>query len=259
MPSPLRVVSLCPSLTELVFRLGAESCLVGITRYCIHPAKGVADIEKVGGTKDPDLERIRELAPDLILLNREENRREDAEALAQAGLACHSSDPHTVPETVATLRDLGKILECAGPAEELALSIEQTEVEARRIAAARDSVSFAYLIWRKPWMTANHDTYIHDLLTRTGGKNVFASFAERYPSITEKDLAEAAPNLVLLSSEPFPFTEAHADELARSTGLDRDRFRLVDGELLSWHGSRTLEGIGYAAKIFSGEARDSRR
>jgi iron complex transport system substrate-binding protein len=259
MPKPQRVISLCPSLTELVFRLGAESCLVGITRYCIHPAEGVAEIEKVGGTKDPDLDRIRELEPDLVLLNREENRREDAEALAGAGLACHSSDPHTIPETVATLRDLGLTLDCAEPAEDLALAIERAEVEAKRMAAGRDSVSFAYLIWRKPWMTANDDTYIHDLLTRTGGRNVFAKLAQRYPRITEEDLAEAAPSLVLLSSEPFPFTEAHADELARSTGLDRDRFRLVDGEMLSWHGSRTLEGIGYAAKIFAGEARDPRR
>ncbi len=254
MKPPGRVVCLCPSLTELVFRLGAEERLVGITRYCIHPADGVAKIEKVGGTKDPDLDRISELKPDLVLLNREENRLEDAEILDEAGLNCHSSDPHTVAQAVATIRDLGEILGRQSSADELALSIEAADAKATRAAGKNESLSFAYLIWRKPWMTANASTYIHDLLTRTGGRNVFANLEERYPCVTEEALAEADPGLVMLSSEPFPFTEEHADELAGSTGLHRDRFRLVDGELLSWHGSRTLEGVSYAAEIFADKA-----
>ena len=249
MNAPKRIVCLCPSLTELVFRLGAEQLLVGITRYCIHPAEGVAEIEKVGGTKDPDLDRIRELEPDLVLLNREENRLEDAEILAEAGLTCHSSDPRTVAQAVATVRDLGEIVGRSSAAESLARSIEEADEKVVGTASQRDPVSFAYLIWRKPWMTANASTYIHDLLTRTGGKNVFASFTERYPIVTEEALARANPDLILLSSEPFPFTQEHADELARSTGLDRDRFQLVDGELLSWHGSRTLEGLSYAGSL----------
>ncbi len=254
MRAPERIICLCPSLTELLFRLGASDRLIGITRYCMHPAAGVAKIEKLGGTKNPDLARIRELEPDLVLLNREENRREDAEELVGAGLRCHSSDPRSVAEAVATLRELGTILDREGPAEELASGIEEAESRAARSMRDRGSVTFAYLIWRKPWMTANSDTYIHDLLMRGGGINVFGSLADRYPTFSEVDLAEADPRLVLLSSEPYSFTERHADELARSTGLPRDRFRLVDGELLSWHGSRTLEGIEYVVRVFTDES-----
>ncbi|MEO7964883.1 MAG: helical backbone metal receptor, partial [Gemmatimonadaceae bacterium] len=116
-------------------------------------------------------------------------------------------------------------------------------------AAAHAPVSFAYLIWRAPWMTVNGDTFVDGLLSLAGGRNVFTQSADRYPSVTVEQLRNADPALVLLSSEPFPFTELHADELAELTQLPRQRFQLVDGELLSWHGSRTPRGIDYAESV----------
>lgn len=247
----VRIVSLCPSLTELVFDLGLGANLVGVTEYCVHPADGVRDLEKVGGTKTPDVARIAALAPDLVLLNEEENRREDARALAEAGLRCHVSFPRDTPETAAMVRDIGAALGAAAAAERIARDIEQRTARVRAEARGAREVLWAYLIWRKPWMSVNADTFAHALLAQAGGRNVFAERAERYPVIAPEELAAARPELVLLCSEPFPFEDKHARELAEATGLPRERFVLADGEYLSWHGSRTPAGIDYAAGLIA--------
>jgi ABC-type Fe3+-hydroxamate transport system substrate-binding protein len=245
----MKLVSLCPSLTELVFALERGDDLVGITRFCVHPADGVQGIEQVGGTKDPDVERIVALAPDLVLMNREENRVEDAERLRAAGLRVHDSMPRTLPETAAMVRSIGEALGRGAEGEAIARDIEERAERVRRRAARAPRVRFAYLIWRKPWMSVNADTFAHALLELAGGANVFGDRPVRYPEVTADALAEADPELVLLSTEPFPFEERHADELARLTGLARERFALADGEYLSWHGSRTPDGIDYAAGL----------
>ena len=245
----MRVVSLCPSLTELVFDLGLGASLVGITEYCVHPADGVRAVEKVGGTKTPDVARIAALEPDLVLLNEEENRREDAEALAAAGVPCHVSFPRDALETAAMVRDIGAALGRQADAERIARDIEQRTARVRADARGAREVSWAYLIWRKPWMSVNADTFAHALLAQAGGRNVFAERAERYPTVTVEELAAADPDLVLLCSEPFPFEEKHARELSEATGLPLERFVLADGEYLSWHGSRTPAGVDYAASL----------
>ena len=245
----MRIVSLCPSLTELVFDLGHGDDLVGRTKFCVHPADRVGAIEKVGGTKNPKLQRIIELAPDLVLLNEEENRREDAEALRAAGLECHVSFPHTALETAAMVRSIAEAIDAKAEGERIAREIETRHARVARSATGREPVSYAYMIWREPWMTVNADTFVSALLGDAGGRNAFASASDRYPSITLSDLATASPDVVLLSTEPFPFQPKHADELARLTGLDRDRFEIVDGEMLSWHGSRTPAGIDYAEQV----------
>jgi len=247
----MKLVSLCPSLTELVFALERGEDLVGVTRFCVHPAEGVEDIEMVGGTKDPDVERIVALAPDLVLMNREENRVEDAEALRAAGLCVHDSMPRTLAETAAMVRSIGAALGRGGQGEAIARDIEERAERVRRLAAGAPRVRFAYLIWRKPWMSVNADTFAHALLELGGGANVFGERRVRYPEVTAEALAEADPELVLLASEPFPFAEKHADELARLSGLARSRFALADGEFLSWHGSRTPQGIDYAAGLIA--------
>lgn len=249
------IVSLCPSLTELVFDLGRGDDLVGITEYCIHPAEGVAPIEKVGGTKTPDVGRIVALAPEIVLLNEEENRREDAEVLIAAGLACHTSFPKDCAGTAEMVRSIGEALARPEEAERIATDIEARTRRVREAALGRPIVSWAYLIWRKPWMSVNADTFAHALLAQAGGRNVFAARGERYPIVTPEELAAAAPELVLLGSEPFPFEERHARELAEATGLPLERFVLADGEYLSWHGSRTPVGIDYAAGLIAA-ARD---
>ncbi len=245
----MKLVSLCPSLTELVFALERGDELVGITRFCVHPAEGVRGIEQIGGTKDPDVGRIAALAPDLVLMNREENRVEDAEALRAAGLRVHDSMPRTLAETAAMVRSIGAVLARSTQGEAIARDIEQRAARAQKRAERRPRVRFAYLIWRKPWMSINADTFAHALLELAGGANVFGDRPVRYPEVTAEALAEADPALVLLSTEPFPFEDKHADELARLTGLARERFALADGEYLSWHGARTPAGIDYAAGL----------
>ena len=251
----MKIVSLCPSLTELVFALERGPELVGVTEYCVHPAELVRGIEKLGGTKNPAVARIVALAPDVVLMNREENRVEDAEALRAVGVRVHDSMPRTVTETAEMVRSIAAELGRVRAGETIARDIEQRAARARARAAGKPPVRFTYLIWRKPWMSVNGDTFASDLLALAGGENVFGSRPVRYPEVTPEQLAEAEPALVLLSTEPFPFEQKHADELARLTGLARERFALADGEYLSWHGSRTPDGIDYAAGLIESARR----
>lgn len=147
------------------------------------------------------------------------------------------------------VRSIGAALERPAEAEAIARDIEARAARVRRAAAGRPQVRWAYLIWRAPWMSVNADTFAHALLALAGGANVFAARSERYPTITLDELAGAAPDLVLLGTEPFPFTDEHRAELSEATGLPAERIRVADGEYLSWHGSRTPAGIDYAARL----------
>ncbi len=247
--SGMRLVSLCPSLTELLHDLGAADEVVGRTKFCVHPAPWVEGIEKVGGTKNPKLERIIALAPDLVFMNEEENRSEDARALREAGVAVHSSMPRTAGDTAEMVRSIAGAIGRRGAGERIAGEIERRTERVRNAAALQPPVSFAYLIWRDPWMTVGNDTFVSAMLALAGGRNVFEGSGDRYPVITSEQLRAAAPDVVFLSSEPFPFTSRHAAELAQLTGFEDARFVLVDGELLSWHGSRTPAGIDYAESL----------
>jgi ABC-type Fe3+-hydroxamate transport system substrate-binding protein len=247
----MRIVSLCPSLTELVFDLGRGADLVGITDWCVHPADRVGGLEKVGGTKNPRIARVRELAPDLVLMNEEENRAEDARALRQAGLACHVSFPRDIPGTAAMVRSIAAALERPREGESIAREIESRAARVRAAAEGLPRLPFAYVIWRRPWMTCSADTFASKLLENAGGRNVFAELAPRYPAFEPAELGRRAPELVLLCTEPYPFELEHARELAAASGLAPERFTVADGEYLSWHGSRTPAGIDYAARLVS--------
>lgn len=245
----VRIVSLCPSLTELVFDLDRGSDLVGITEYCVHPADGVTEIEKVGGTKTPAVGRIIELAPDLVLLNNEENRLRDARALEAAGIPCFSSLPRNPTETAAMVRSIGNAIDRQSLSEEIAVEIEKRSSRIEKESIGRPRIRFAYLVWRRPWITVNDDTFAHSLLSLPGGVNVFGERSDRYPRLTDEDLHKAAPFVLFLGSEPFPFTDTHVDQLAAITGMERSHIFLVDGEYLSWYGSRTPDGIDYAQAV----------
>jgi ABC-type Fe3+-hydroxamate transport system substrate-binding protein len=240
----VKLVSLCPSLTELVFDLGAGDGLVGRTKFCVHPADRVEAIEKVGGTKNPKIDRIIELSPDLVLMNDEENRKEDADALQGARLRVHSSMPRTASDTAAMVRSIGTALGRSREAEAIAADIERRADRVRREASRHPSIRYACLIWRDPLMSVSNDTFISGLLSLPGGQNVFGDSVDRYPTVTAEQLHDADPLIVL--------QEKHIDELAAQTRLPRERFRLADGELLSWHGSRTPRGIDYAESILRG-------
>jgi ABC-type Fe3+-hydroxamate transport system substrate-binding protein len=250
----VRIVSLCPSLTELVFDLGSGDQLVGRTRYCVHPEGLVDAVEDVGGTKDPELARIIELAPDIVLFNEEENRREDHDDLVEAGVRCLNTFPKDALDTAEMVREIGGAIGRDGPAEEIASDIER-RVEAVRHEAGGVRVRWAYLIWRKPWMSVNADTFASALLDQAGGVNVFGERDTRYPTVELGDLSKTGVDLVLLCTEPFAFTDEHIDEVVAATGLDRERVRIADGEYLSWHGSRTPDGVDYAAGLIR-EARE---
>ena len=249
---PGRVVSLCPSITETVAALGAWDCLVGRTRFCVHPADRVGSVADVGGTKAPKLDKILAIEPDLVLFNEEENRKEDAEALKASGIRVASFFPSDVPTTAAYIRRLGALL--GKPAEGAALAEELLEL--RRAIAQELAVESAdetrpscvYLIWRNPWMAAGSGTFISSLIEAGGLLNAVDS-EEPYPALSASDIFALDPSVVLLSSEPFPFAEKHRRELASATGLPASRFVLVDGELLSWHGVRTLAGLRYARSL----------
>jgi ABC-type Fe3+-hydroxamate transport system substrate-binding protein len=156
--------------------------------------------------------------------------------------------PRTIDETAAMVRSIAAALGDETSGESIAREILARGADVANMARTHDSVHYAYLIWREPWMTINDDTFVHALLSNAGGVNVFGTMSERYPTITLEQLRDAKPDVVLLSTEPFPFAERHVDEIARSTGIPRERIRVVDGELLSWHGSRTPRGIVYAGE-----------
>jgi ABC-type Fe3+-hydroxamate transport system substrate-binding protein len=249
----MRIISLCPSLTELVFELGCGRDLLACTKFCVRPARGVKRALKIGGTKDPQIDAIVALSPDIVLMNEEENRREDHQALIGKGVACHSTMPRTIAETADMVRSIAGVLGRPERGEEIAIDIEQ---RAKRVAAAvegRDPVSFAYMIWNKPWMSVNGDTFAHALLVNAGGVNIFGDHAERYPEVSLDELRKANPDIVLLCTEPFPFKASDALDLSSEIGIPMERIWIADGELLSWHGSRTPDGVDYALSLIAGE------
>ncbi|MEM1026082.1 MAG: helical backbone metal receptor [Myxococcota bacterium] len=233
----MRVVSLCPSTTETLLGLGVEP--VGRTRFCIHPADRIASVPSLGGTKDPKLERIAALEPDLIFMNAEENRAEDHAWLAER-FEIDVSMPRSPVEVPALLRRWGKRLDRVEPAEKAARAIE-ARVDALSVRGSTHP--FLYFIWRRPWMVAGRETYVDALLRLGGGRNVEtrSGYVEIEPSDDEL--------MVLLSDEPFPFKAQHQREVqALMPSAD---VRLVGGDDLCWHGIRTIRGLDQVAALFS--------
>lgn len=243
---PRRIVSLVPSTTETLCALGLGQALVGVTVYCREPRPVVAGKTRVGGEKDPDLDRIRALAPDLVVANIEENRREDVAALRAAGIPVWVTYPRTVLDGIAMVRELGQVTGTEARAAEIAGELERLYREAAEAAAARPPVAVFYPIWREPWMTINRDTYVHDLLQVCGGRNVFADHPERYPRITLDEVAARRPEVILLPDEPFRFRRAHLRDFApyrEVPAVAAGRIRLVDGKPFSWHGPRIADAL----------------
>jgi len=240
-----RLVSLVPSTTELLCALGLADALVGVTVYCVEPRDVVRTKTRVGGEKDPDLAAIRTLAPDLVVANIEENRREDVEALRAAGIEVFLTYPRSVAESLAMIRELGDVTGAAAAARALLAELEPLHAAVRRRLAGRRATPCFYPIWREPWMTIGHDTYIHDLLATCGGANVFADRA-RYPTVSLDEVAARAPEVVLLPDEPFRFRRTHLRDFDAYTTMPavRDgRVLLVDGKRFSWHGPRLAEAL----------------
>ena len=244
---PRRIVSLCPSVTETLFALGAWDRVVGRTRYCVHPRGLVQAVPHCDGTKNPDLERLFALSPDLVIAVKEENRQEDVAALVAAGLPLLLLDPSSVEEAADAARELGDAIDHPIEGELLARRIKRGLDSAHAAAAGQRRPRVAYLVWWEPAMLAGDDTFIGSLLTAVGLDN--AAPRGRYPQLCLSDLAELGLDAVLLPSEPYPFKERHREEVAAALALPPAQVLLVDGELLSWHGSRTVQGLEYAAAL----------
>ncbi|GAB3940257.1 helical backbone metal receptor [Spirosoma harenae] len=235
--NPQRIISLVPSQTELLFDLGLDETLVGITKFCIHPVDKVTNKTIVGGTKTLNITKIESLQPDLIIANKEENSREQIEAL-QRQYSVHITDVATLPEAVSMIQEVGALVGKAQEAEAIAQQIANSLYPIPFVPAQR----VAYFIWRNPYMVVANDTFIHAMLEIAGFKNVFES-KNRYPEITANELKSAQPDLIFLSSEPYPFSEKHIAELQEI--CPSARVMLVDGEMFSWYGSRLLRSSDY--------------
>ncbi|MBK9090578.1 MAG: ABC transporter substrate-binding protein [Holophagales bacterium] len=240
----MRIVSLCPSITESLVALGLAGSLVGVTRYCVHPREALEGVPRVGGTKNPDFEAIASLAPDLVFCNAEENRDADVAELS-ARHRVDVSHPTRVADVPPLLRRLGELAGTRDAAEGWARAVEE------KLASARPGrpVRFAYLIWKGPWMAAAAGTYISDLLETFGGVNVFPAGRGPWPGTGDEELAALGPELLVLPDEPFPFGDA--DRAYWERLLPSTRVALVPGEDFCWHGVRTLRGLDAAGALLA--------
>jgi ABC-type Fe3+-hydroxamate transport system substrate-binding protein len=246
---PKRIISLVPSQTELLADLGLEREVIGITKFCVHPASWFQTKQRVGGTKTLNLAMIEALKPDLIIGNKEENERSQIEAL-EKHFPVWMSDIQHLAAALDMIRRVGQLCDRSEQASVLANNI-YTAFQQLAKPVETTAVKAAYLIWRKPYMAAGGDTFIQDMLVHAGFSNVFAG-KMRYPEISPQELAEAQPQVVLLSSEPYPFSEKHIAAL--QSVCPGSKIMLVDGEMFSWYGSRLLEAAGYFRGLVEGLA-----
>ncbi|MFC4871357.1 helical backbone metal receptor [Negadavirga shengliensis] len=233
--TPKRIVSLVPSLTELLVDLGLEEALVGVTKFCVHPAPIRKAKVIIGGTKNFHFDRIRELKPDLIIGNKEENYLEGIEAL-EKDFPVWVSDVKSLEEALEMIEGIGEVTGRDAEAGEVTAKVR--DCMKRELPFKGTAV---YLIWKDPLMTVGRDTFVNEMMQRAGYKNLISE--NRYPEISERDLVFLHPEYLLLSSEPFPFAEKHRTYFQKL--LPETRVLMVDGEMFSWFGSRILKAFSY--------------
>lgn len=242
---PERIVSLVPSQTELLSYLGLENEVVGITKFCVHPSHWYQSKKRIGGTKTLHLDAIAELRPDLLIGNLEENDRQQITALSSL-FPVWMSDVRTLRQAFDMIRKVGHLTGKSSEATDLIEKIELQFGKLRQVILRKPDLSVAYFIWRKPYMVAGASTFIHEMLGEAGFRNVFED-KERYPEISLDELKDRSPDLILLSSEPFPFAEKHfQDFLAPCPHVG---VHLVDGTYFSWYGSRLLSSASYFLEL----------
>lgn len=244
---PKRIISLVPSQTELLFDLGLKEEVIGITKFCVYPNKWFRNKTRIGGTKSVNLAAVISLHPDLIIANKEENIKEQVEALEKIA-PVWISDISNTKDALHMIKSIGEITGRASAAVSLIHQIEKEWAALRTFVSKTKTRNLrtAYLIWKEPYMAAGANTFIDDLLQLNGLNNVFAEL-ERYPAIDIEQLKANHTELILLSSEPYPFNQAHQEELQKA--MPWARILLVDGEMFSWYGSRMLAAAGYFQQL----------
>ena len=235
---PKRIISLVPSQTELLFDLGLRDEVVGITKFCIHPQDWANKILKVGGTKNFWFDVIDTIKPDLILGNKEENYETGIQQL-QSKYSVWMSDIATLEDALAMIKSIGDITGKETEGLSITTAIQSSF---SKLPINKTRQLALYLIWRNPWMGIGRQTFIHAMMEKAGFANVLENY-ERYPELTVADIEMLNPEIVLLSSEPFPFNEAHRAEMKAL--LPTTKIKLVDGEMFSWYGSRLIKAPDY--------------
>jgi ABC-type Fe3+-hydroxamate transport system substrate-binding protein len=247
---PKRIISLVPSQTELLYDLGLRDEVIGITKFCIHPNEWFRSKTRVGGTKKLNFETIKKLKPDLIIGNKEENEKGQIEQLMQE-YPIWMSDIYTLQDALDMITRIGALVNKQQESQILKLQIETAfrRLESAIFSAASyQQQTVAYFIWRDPWMVAGSNTFINDMLTRCGFQNLFSTHG-RYPELRLEQIKEANPEVILLSSEPYPFKEKHIEEF--KSICPNAKIMVVDGELFSWYGSRLLGAPSYFENLIS--------
>lgn len=220
----------------MLFDFELQDQIVGRTRFCERPAHKVKDIKVIGGTKNPKIDKIKQLKPDFVIASKEENRKRDVEEL-RGFTHVHVTDVKTVKDAMASIHELGRLL---GREKQASKILSAVKREMGRIPLIKPATA-AYFIWRKPWMSVGGDTYINDVMQQWGLENIYAE-EKRYPEIILEKLADAQPEFILLSSEPFPFKEKHVQEVVQC--CPNSSVVLIDGQWFSWYGSRMVEAFG---------------
>jgi len=238
---PKRIISIVPSQTELLFDLGLDQEIIGLTKFCIHPIEKFAARTKVGGTKKLNIDLIKDLKPDLIIGNKEENTQRDIEELAEY-FPVWMSDIFTLDDAMKTIAEIGALVDRKPEASYLNHLISAGFNDLKTLALQHHiDKKVAYLIWRKPYMAAGKNTFIDDILLINGMTNIIND--ERYPAVTLEQLKTTNCELILLSSEPYPFGDKHIEEI--QSAIPDVKIMLVDGEMFSWYGSRLVKAVQY--------------
>jgi ABC-type Fe3+-hydroxamate transport system substrate-binding protein len=276
--APQRIVSLVPSLTEVLFAFGCGDQVVGITDHCTEPAAEVVHKVRIGGTKNPDVPAILEMQPQLVLAVAEENRRRDVEQLEAADIPVYVFEPDTVRAGIDLLWRVAELLDCrhaVGPSVE---AIEAAYTKTKAQAAGRAPVRVFCPIWKDPYMTIGEGTYINDMLRVCGGENIFAHRQRRfplaadlglepersgdrdagrdrrYPRVTLEEMAALQPEVILLPDEPYAFSEADLDDFrpfAEVPAMRQGRIHLIDGKIVSWYGPRIGESLQALSELLA--------
>ena len=249
---PERIVSLVPSLTEALFAFGLEQEVVGVTRFCVEPRRGVAGKTKVGGTKALDVAKVRALKPDLVVASAEENSPGDVAQLIDYGCPVFVTLVTSVESAIELLRQLAAITGTTAAARPIIQGVKETLAFVEGAGAGREPVRVFCPIWRNPYMTCGRGTYMHDVITVCGGRNVFGERLESYPRLELAEMAALDPQVILLPNEPYRFTKRHKADFrafAEVTAVKNGHIFLIDGKVITWYGPRIAQSLSEVKRL----------